>query len=539
MSKRVSIVTRVSTAGQKENTSPETQEKLCRRKASEYGWEVVAVYNEVESGKLYESRVVTQQALEDLEADKADVLMLYDMYRYGRDIEFQQKMLKRITRVDKQLQFATLTLEYDPRTGWLTPESENVFNSMGSQSSVERSTIARRMYNGMVATVESGSQVNRTTPPFGYHIVTKNDVIRGTHPPGSEGKYILDEKLRPVIVEMYERYDRGDSLHSIGRWLTISGVKTRTNKPNWRLSSLSTILSNEIYAGVASWGKTRRMIDESRIDLGLDKVYSRKVPRDQWLTIEVPPIVSRELWDRVQAKKANARAYSSGRRDRKYMLTGLVRCHVCGRSCTGQRRFDYHYYYCSTMTREYRDEHPKVTMIQGAAMEKRIIDFVLGMLERPEALWKALEAHRATKPRLSIVSSKDVLQRKLKDAEAAEKAAARAKVEAMVAGQDTTVLDSVLAEYTAARIEAQAQLAAIAAPLEPSTLVSGVSAADVRDLLTSADVLPVVKGEALQQIMEWIMPDAERKTVTVAWRMGVGVAMLRLLANGHFEIIDE
>src|ERR1041384_4753007 len=74
---------RVSTEDQAENgTSLETQELACLRKAAELNAQVVTIYrDEGVSGALYHTRAGMQAALADIEAGKANLLIVYSISR--------------------------------------------------------------------------------------------------------------------------------------------------------------------------------------------------------------------------------------------------------------------------------------------------------------------------------------------------------------------------------------------------------------------------------------------------------------------------
>jgi hypothetical protein len=61
-------------------------------------------------------------------------------------------------------------------------------------------------------------------------------------------------------------------------------------------------------------------------------------PRDEWILVEVPPLVSPQLWqmaNRILDKNAQM-----SRRNAKepFLLTGVSRCGGCGNTYTGTRR---------------------------------------------------------------------------------------------------------------------------------------------------------------------------------------------------------
>ncbi len=84
---RIVIYCRVSSAGQEDNFSLETQEAACRRYAAEHGYIVdeAHVYREVHTGtELWERRVL-QRAREAVRAREVEAVIAYAIDRLARD----------------------------------------------------------------------------------------------------------------------------------------------------------------------------------------------------------------------------------------------------------------------------------------------------------------------------------------------------------------------------------------------------------------------------------------------------------------------
>ena len=93
------------------------------------------------------------------------------------------------------------------------------------------------------------------------------------------------------------------------------------------------ILRNERYRGVVHWN-----VSEWRKDPDTGKRQRIMRPREQWISHveESLRIVSDALWERVQKRmdpaKGDVRLKSGGKA--KYLLSGLLRCDVCGANYT-------------------------------------------------------------------------------------------------------------------------------------------------------------------------------------------------------------
>jgi site-specific DNA recombinase len=122
------------------------------------------------------------------------------------------------------------------------------------------------------------------------------------------------------------------------------------------------MLKNPAYIGKAAFGKTKIGEKRSRVrpqrnssDRPRQSYSTYDVPKDQWIYIPVPALVSAELFDAVQEQLAENRSTNrERRRGAMYLLQGLVCCKACGyafygkpvRNKTSKGKREYAYYRC-------------------------------------------------------------------------------------------------------------------------------------------------------------------------------------------------
>ena len=143
-------------------------------------------------------------------------------------------------------------------------------------------------------------------------------------------------KLMEAIIESSLR---GNGLKKICKELNDRGITNRGNR--WYKGGLHYLLTNEAYTGTAVWG---------RISKG-EKAQDPVRVEGAW-----PALVSRELFDAVQqAMRDRApKVQRPARVGSKFLLSGLLKCGVCGRPYSGQgaKSGQYGYYICGTLFRE-------------------------------------------------------------------------------------------------------------------------------------------------------------------------------------------
>ncbi len=125
----------------------------------------------------------------------------------------------------------------------------------------------------------------------------------------------------PIVKDIFEISRRDNGLKEICKELNGRGV---TNKgKRWQKNGLHYLLTNEAYTGTAVWGV------KSKDDKGAEPVRVENA----W-----PTLVSQELFDAVQQglRERAPTVQRPGRVGSQYLLSGLLRCEMCGKPYSGQ-----------------------------------------------------------------------------------------------------------------------------------------------------------------------------------------------------------
>ena len=154
-----------------------------------------------------------------------------------------------------------------------------------------------------------------TIAPLGYRNV-----------PGPDGKKIIeiDPAMGPVIKSLFGWYADGTlSLREIAEKARSAGLVSRVTGGSVPTSKVHTILRNPIYTGEVYW-KGRSYPGRHR------------------------PLITRELYDRVQAILAKRNATKLRRGPRDFPFSGLLNCGHCGCALVGEiKKGRYIYYHCT------------------------------------------------------------------------------------------------------------------------------------------------------------------------------------------------
>ena len=326
------LYTRVSTGEQdKHGTSPESQRDACRAKALALSLPIIAEYYDGGiSGGFLLTRAGMQAALADIKAGRADTLICANLSRYSRDVEHQQAIKKAVQAAGGHLVFCDMDFAD-------TPEGDLNFTIQGGFAEYERKVIRKRTMGGRRRKAEQGIQTAMRAP-YGYHLPTKADILRGLYPAELYGKYVQVPEKAAVALRMFTGYDAGKTLHQIRRELQAEGIPTILGGPEWGMTTIARILRNPVYKGAPLSGAVEAYTDETRLGersplTGIHYVTprsTRPAPEGRWLTLTAPPVVDEALWDRVQQRLEANKSRRGGNPGHARMLSGRVFCPLCG-----------------------------------------------------------------------------------------------------------------------------------------------------------------------------------------------------------------
>jgi site-specific DNA recombinase len=265
------------------------------------------------------------ERLRDLVAEGIiQAVLVYAPDRLSRSYAHQVLLMEEFARAGVETLFVQA-----PRTS--SPESELLLQLQGMIAEYERAQILERSRRGKRYRARRGEVSVLAGAPFGYRFIRKSD-----HSPA---QYQIDEEQARVVRRIFELYVSGGiSLSAIARQLTEQGIPTKQHA-HWERSTLWGMLRNPAYKGEACFGKTMIAARE-RITRPLrlrGSTASRtsgghERPREDWIKIAVPPIVSEETFALAQERLAANKIHARRRTITPSVVQGLVSCAQCGYS---------------------------------------------------------------------------------------------------------------------------------------------------------------------------------------------------------------
>lgn len=225
--KRAVIYIRESTKFQ----DPDTQEKECKAYCKENNFQIIKTYRNIASGKKNDRKGFLEM-LDDLDEDRFDVLVLWELSRSTRDFITYKTLLDTLNQNNKEL--------HSLQEGILTQDDIDVEFSNDIRALInvhERKRVGRRIKFRKNFKTREGYWTNGKAP-FGYKL--------------DNGVLIPDEEEAPVVREIFELFIIGATIREIGEKFNIP----------WR--RISRILTNVVYLGKLKVNETE-MINDKRI----------------------------------------------------------------------------------------------------------------------------------------------------------------------------------------------------------------------------------------------------------------------------------
>ncbi len=507
---------RVSTDIQaQQGTSLESQEIVCYRKAQELGVRVLDVIrDEGVSGALYYTREGIQKALNYLESGAASILIVAKLDRAGRDVDALRDIRRRVNKVG-ELVFADGVQFAANATGNL------LFNINSSFAEYEKETVKERLHGGTRQRAEQGKQPCRNRPPFGYYLPQFDDVVRGTYTAEQVGTYIIVEEQARYVREIFTRFVSGISLRKICAWLDAESVRPNKGGAHWTHGSLHYILQNPVYKGTGRWRNEQTLTDETRAEKGYSVKHRIPAPEGETVYIPAPALVTEEVWNQCQQQCTRNRERQGGNPSRRYMLSGIARCILCGGKMCAKSDKHHLYYRCKTaknggqcVDRYYRADfvEPLVKeFVEEVAAHPELLHNAALAYDKVEAVGKDTNGERAR-----LQAEWDALNKR-------EQATIQAQIAGIAAGAAVDAYNAVFADIAATRTRLKKQIDAL--PIEGSNIAERSAKTiaekaaeilqDVHLVLNAPEVSDVVKNELLSRVVDTVKPNEEGAEITL------------------------
>ena len=321
---RAVLYARVSGDGQQKEGTIESQVFELRRQIAAAGHELVKEYTDDGITGTVMERPALEQLRQDAKTDLFDRIYFHAADRIAREAAHQTIIIGELLKCGKQLTIGGKHYEE-------TPEGKLTLNLLGLFSEYERAKIMERMTRGRLHRLRMGQLSSNGHRIYGYRYVKKS--------PTAPASLVIHEEQAAIVRSIFEMFTSENyGLVTISRFLEERRVSTRTGRPQWHRGQIKSMLKNETYAGTRHYNRITAATEANRE--GKQVIRGRWVLRDraEWIAINVPAIVSRELFEKAQeGLRHHQERYC--RPVTHYLLSGLVQCGVCGSRCSSSRGY--------------------------------------------------------------------------------------------------------------------------------------------------------------------------------------------------------
>jgi site-specific DNA recombinase len=311
-SMRVAIYIRVSTKLQEHKFSLRAQIQELTRYAEQMGWEIVAIYRDVDSGGKLDKKGLSTM-LDDVDEDKIDVVLCIEQDRLSRLDTVAWEYLK------SQLRDNAVKIAEPGNIVDLTNEDDEFISDIKNLiAKREKRSIVKKMMRGKRQRTREGKGWGK--PPWEYNYDKNN------------GSYSINEKWSWVIQFIDDLYLQGgedkQGLSDTNIALQLSAITKTPSGKDWDAQHIRQRLTAKLYHGV------------------LEKSFSN----GETITVEgvYPKLRSEDTWRKIQAKRKAK--YQRRAPVYPHILRNInTTCGCCGKKLTlkqsGNAEYAFHYYF--------------------------------------------------------------------------------------------------------------------------------------------------------------------------------------------------
>lgn len=379
---RAALYARFSTDDQSES-SVEDQFRICERLATREILTIVARFEDrAISGGTHE-RPGYQAMLAGARRGDFEVILVEDLSRLWRNrAEFGSRSAE---LEDLRVHMVTAVGDDTRRDGWgLTIQIKLAV------AEHQRRETGYRTKRGLEGLALAGRSAGGKA--YGYVSQTESPT----------GARAIDPATAPIVREIFARFVDGDTLRGIASALNVRGIPSpgatwnreqRASDGLWRVSAIHSLLHNELYIGRLIWNRSRWI----RSAVNSKKRRYVENPPEEWIVHEREELrlIDEETWHSAQ-QRLNERAelYGAGRGGLpKFILSGLLKCGICGRAFTINAHKPVRYS-CSNRHTAGIQACSNSLMVSREVAEREILATVRERFLLPEARALAVEAIR-------------------------------------------------------------------------------------------------------------------------------------------------
>ncbi|HAR6185196.1 TPA: recombinase family protein [Staphylococcus pseudintermedius] len=361
---------RVSTERQVEGYSIEGQITQIEQYCQFNSYELVDIYADRGISGKSMNRPELQRMLNDAKNGKLDCVMVYKTNRLARNTSDLLTIVEELHRQNVEFFSLSERMEVKNSTGKL------MLQILASFSEFERNTILENIYNMQHQRALEGYYQGNL--PLGYNNI-----------PDNKKELMINQHEANIVKYIFESYAKGHGYRKIANALNHKGYVTKKGNP-FSISAITYILSNPFYIGKIQFAKYKDWNEKRRKGLNDNPVIAEG---------KHAPIISQELWDKVQSRKKQVSQKPQVHGKGTNLLTSLIFCEKCGATYAASTTTNtlkdgtkkrIRYYSCSN----FRNKESKVcsaNSVRADVIEKYVMDQILEIVKSDKVLKQVVE----------------------------------------------------------------------------------------------------------------------------------------------------
>lgn len=296
--KRFAQYIRLSTGPQEKGVGADKQDRVNREYVGREGGQLAATYRDTITGKV-KTRAGLDQLLLDGKRGHFEAVVVYDVKRQGRLVQTILQIGEEVMGAGLELHFSQSARQVDLSN----PSDRLLFQIEAIGAEQDYFYTINRLYDDRVAKAVGGKYSGGGLPYW----------IRRVYNEDGSKRYELDPERAPVVARMFEYADRGMGTIRIAGLFDQAKYPTPKGGARWYENTVRTMLKTRSVTGLYTYSFNAGRGGPVRV------------------TVELPAVVSLELFERVQLKLAGRkRGGPRNSRLADYPLIGMLRCGECG-----------------------------------------------------------------------------------------------------------------------------------------------------------------------------------------------------------------
>ena len=349
-------------------------------------YQITKIYADRAKSGTTDQRPEFLKMIADAKHHLFDVILVHKLDRFARDRYDAAIYRKELEKVGVKLVSVLENFDDD------SPESRIMVSVIEGYNEYYSMNLRREVMKGLKENALSCRHTGGT-PGLGYTV----------NP--STMKLEIDEHEAGAVRLIFHRYIEGASYGEIIQELNDKGYRTKRGKPFGK-NSLYEILRNEKYAGVYYYNKSASKGANGHFNRHKSK------PEDEVIRIDggVPALISKADFAKAQEKMLERKQRPASFKAKEvYLLSGKIKCGLCGSSYAGNSRkaypgqTSYVSYRCNAKNVAIKCSNPEV---KRDWIESEVLSILADRIFDENAIPQLLERYR------SFAATRDVALRR-------------------------------------------------------------------------------------------------------------------------------